>query len=468
MAVLRILTEEGVLRIHEATLGLLASTGVKVGESRARQILLRNGCRDLGSERLGIPRELVAETMLRPQAPMVLQGTDPGRSLTLDGSACYLQNFGSVSVVVDLDSGDLRDATYRDAVDMARLLDALPNCHHAGPLVLPVDMDPRRAKLAAAVATLLYTGKPVSLGAVSDARETELCVEMSRVVSSPGRPIGRISISPISPMTFPTDICEAIQVAAVSGLPLLGLPCPIRSMGAPLFLAGALLGQNAENLAFGVMARLLNPEVKLMHASRIGTPDMRTGSKAGADPDVGVAGACMAQMARHYGLPSNVYGMDTGALVSDAQAGLEKAANTLRPMLAGADQISGLGQLGGGLVASFVQAVVDDDIFSFLSHHLQALTVEPGTLDLAGFRRVVGEGESFMIQEATLEALNAGDVWTPGRISAPGSWDEWAVDGRKMAHDRARQFARDRLASDPVRYQDDHKEAALNAIVEAA
>lgn len=96
MATLRILTEEGVHRIHEATLDLLANTGVKVGESRVRQLLLRNGCRDLGSELVGIPRELVAETMLRPQAPLVLQGTDPGRSLTLDGSACYLQNFGSV------------------------------------------------------------------------------------------------------------------------------------------------------------------------------------------------------------------------------------------------------------------------------------------------------------------------------------------------------------------------------------
>jgi len=467
VAALRILTEEGVHRIHEATLDLMADTGVKVGESRVRQLLLRNGGRDLGSEFVGIPRELVAETMLRPQAPLVLQGTDPELSLTLDGSVCYLQNFGSVSVVVDLDSDDLRDATYRDTVDMARLLDALPHCHHVGPLVFPVEMHPRKAKLAATVAMLLYTGKPLSLGAVSDAREAELSVEMSRVVSSPGRPIGRISISPISPLTFPTDICEAIHVSAVSGLPILGLPCPIRSMGAPLFLAGSLLGQNAENLAFGVMARLVNPEVKMMHASRIGTPHMRTGAKNGADPDVGVAGACMAQMARYYGLPSNVYGMDTGALVSDAQAGLEKAANTLRPMLAGADQISGLGQLGGGLVASFVQAVMDDEIFSFLSHHLRALTVGPGTLDLEGYRRVVREGESFLIQEATLEALNAGDVWT-GRIGATGSWDEWAADGRKTAQDRARQFARDRLALDPVRYRDDHQEAALKAIVEAA
>lgn len=468
MEALRVLTEEGVHRIHEATLDLLANTGVKVGESRVRHLLLRNGCRDLGSELVGIPRELIAETMLRPQAPLVLQGTDPARSLTLDGSACYLQNFGSVSVVADLDSGDLRDATDRDAVDFARLLDALPHCHHAGPLVFPVNMHPLKAKLAATVATLLYTSKPVSLGAVSDAREAELCVEMSRVVSGPERPIGRISISPISPMNFPTDICEAIEVAAVSGLPLLGLPCPIRSMGAPLFLAGALLGQNTENLAFGVMARLVNPEVKLTHTSRIGTPNMRTGAKAGADPDTGVAGACMAQMAKFYGLPSNVYGMDTGALASDAQAGLEKAANTLRPMLAGADQISGLGQLGGGVVASFVQAVVDDEIFSFLSHHLKMLAVEPGTLDLAGFRHVVREGESFLIQEATLEALNAGDVWSPGRIGTTGSWDEWDAGGRRTAQDRARQVVRDCLASDPVRYRDDHQAAALNAVVAAA
>lgn len=467
VAAFRLLSDDAIHQIHEATLDLLAEVGVRVGESRLRQLMLQHGCRPLQGDLVGIPRELVAETMMQPQAPLVLNGIDEKRSLVLDGSACYLQNFGSASVVHDPESGELRDACAKDAVDIARLLDALPHCHHAGPVVIPEEMHPLRARLMAAAATLKYTGKPLSLGAVSDAHEAALCVEMSRVASPPGRPVGRISISPVSPLTFPTDICEAILVAAPSGLPLLGLPCPMRAVSAPLYLAGTMTAQNAENLAFGVMARLVNRDVRLMHASRIFTPSMRTGAKTGSDPDIGIAGAGMVQLAKFYGLPSNVYGMETGAVVPDAQAGFEKTANTLRPMLAGADQISGLGQLGGGMVASVVQAVIDDEIFSFLSHHVRGLVVEPGTIDLEGFGRVMRAGEDFLIQESTMRAMSAGEAWEP-RIGNADSWNEWLTKGRQTALDRAKQFARDCLDAEPVRYLSEQQERALDAIVDAA
>ncbi len=467
MAAFRLLGDDAIHQIHEATLDLLADIGVRVGEGRIRQLMLQHGCRVLQGDLVGVPRELVVELMMRPQAPLTLTGIVEKRSLVLDGSACYLQNFGSASVVHDPDTGELRDACAQDAVDIARLLDALPHCHHAGPVVIPEEMHPLRARVMAAAETLKHTGKPVSLGAVSDAREATLCVEMSRVASPAGRPVGRISISPVSPLTFPTDICEAILVAAPSGLPLLGLPCPMRAISAPLYLAGTLVAQNAENLAFGVMARLVNRDVLLMHASRIFTPNMRTGAKTGADPDIGVAGAGMAQLARFYGLPSNVYGMETGALVPDAQAGLEKAANTLRPMLAGADQTSGLGQLGGGMVASVLQAVIDDEIFSFLSHHVRGLVVEPATLDLEGFAQVLRAGDDFLIQDSTMRAMSAGEVWEP-RIGNSDSWSEWLAKGRQTALDRARQFLRDCLAAEPVRYLNEHQERELDAIVDAA
>lgn len=458
------LTDDAAQRIHEASLDLLDTVGVSVGESLVRRLLLQNGCADAGGEFVRIPRELVMGVMSQVQPPITLHGTDPGRSLSLDGSVPRLLNAGTVSVVADLDTGNARDATLGDVVDMVRLLDVLPHLYCVVPTLFPADMHPSKARLAGRAALLRYTGKPASLGAVSDGQETALSLELSKVASAPGRPVGTVMISPVSPLTFPSDICDAIAEAAGSGLPTIGLPCPVRALGAPLYLAGVLVGQNAENLACGVMARLVNPEVRLMHVSRIFTPYMRTGAVVGPDPDMGLAAAAMAQMARRYGLPSNVYVLHTAALTADAQAGFEKATNALKAMLAGADLVVGLGLMGSALIASFTQAVIDDEIFSMLSHHIGGFAVEPRTVDLDGFRQAAYENESFMAQEATLEALVEGEVWM-GRVSNTDYWEDWVHGGRRTIGDRARQFVKDALAADPVEYLSEDQVAAMDEII---
>ncbi len=464
MNAFKFLTDEAEERIHEGSLDLLERVGVKVGESLIRRLLLRGGCSDVGDEFVLMPRELVMEVMSSAQPTITLHGTDPGRSLSLDGSVPRLLNAGTVSVVADLDTGDARDATLKDAVEMVRLLDALPHLPCVVPSLFPADMHPSKARLAGRAALLRYTGKPASLGAVSDAEEITLSLELSKVASAPGRPVGTVMISPVSPLTFPSDICDAIAIAAGSGLPTIGLPCPVRALGAPLYLAGVLVGQNAENLASAVMARLVNPEVPLMHASRIFTAYMRTGAVVGPDPDMGLAAAAMAQMGRRYGLPSNVYVLHTAALTTDAQAGFDKATNALKAMLAGADLIVGLGLMGSALMASFTQAVIDDEIFSMLSHHIGGFAVEPRTIDLDGFRQAACEGESFMAQETTLDALAEGEVWT-GRVSNADYWEEWVRGGRQTIGDRARQYVKDVLAADPVEYLSEDRVAAMEEII---
>ena len=57
-----------------------------------------------------------------------------------------------------------------------------------------------------------------------------------------------MGISPLSPLTFPDDVAEAIVETARLGVILGPLPCPTAGATAPMSLAGALAQQNAEGL----------------------------------------------------------------------------------------------------------------------------------------------------------------------------------------------------------------------------
>ena len=184
------------------------------------------------------------------------------------------------------------------------------------------------------------------------------------------KPMGTISISPLSPLNFPADIAEAIVDCAELGLPLTMLPCPTRGLTAPLTLIGGLVQQNAEQLAFLTLARLVNRSCPLVYTCRLAAANMRTGFVGGKDPDLGLSGACVAQIARYYGLPSGVYGMDTGASLPDIQSGYERAINCLPPVLARATMVSGFGLLNGGLLASAEEMVIDNEIYGMLMHRL--------------------------------------------------------------------------------------------------
>jgi creatinine amidohydrolase/Fe(II)-dependent formamide hydrolase-like protein len=53
-------------------------------------------------------------------------------------------------------------------------------------------------------------------------------------------------------------------------------------------------------------------------------------------------------VAHFYHLPVNVYGFSTNAHLFDVQNGFERAMNAVLPVLAGADEISGIGEMEAG------------------------------------------------------------------------------------------------------------------------
>lgn len=100
----------------------------------------------------------------------------------------------------------------------------------------------------------------------------------------------------------------------------------------------------------------------VIYHGRLAVLDMRSAVPMWGNPEIGLASAATVQLAHHCHLPVNVYGLACSGYALDVENGYERALNALVPALAGADELSGVGKMAGGIFSSNAQMVIDDEI----------------------------------------------------------------------------------------------------------
>ncbi|MBW6463407.1 MAG: trimethylamine methyltransferase family protein [Bacillota bacterium] len=464
------LTADDLQLMHDQTLKILAETGAIVEGKEAREILLSAGCQDDG-KRLRFPSKLVEECLTDPEK-VTLYGVDENIVLPLtDSPRTYAHNFGSVSMLLDHKDDIIREALAEDLVAYIRISDMLPNLHMVVPSLRPTDLPEEIASLAMTAYALQNTVKPVDIGTASDTWEIRFLVRIASAVRGSlekliEKPMGTLSISPLSPLNFPADITDAIIESARTGLPITMLPCPTRGLTAPVTLAGGLVQQNAEQLAFITLARLVNRHTPLVYTCRLAAANMRSGCVSGRDPDLGFSGACVAQIARFYGLPSGVYGMDTGSAVPDIQSGYERALNALYPSMARATFVSGMGSLNAGLLASAEQLVIDNEIYGMVFHRQQGINVSEEAIGAEVIKAVM-DGGNYLAQEHTRNYMRKGELFT-GRLGNESPFEEWRSSGRQTIREEAKGKIDQILAEHPGIVVDTEISSKIMSLLEEA
>ena len=464
MIALQVLGQEGVKQVHEATLRLLSETGIVLTHPGARELLLDHGAQ-VAQDRVLLPADLVESCVAHRPPTVRLQGRDPDEAIELNGDAWYAHNVGGVPNVFELGSGTRRPAGRGDVAQATRLLDALPNVSSVTPLYTPQDVPPDVMTLWMYYDTVANTTKPIRAPGVQTAREVRALAEMACIVS-PDTAL-TVGISPISPLTFPDGIAEAMLEAAHQGMILGPLPCPIMGATAPMSIAGAMAQQNAEVLASIVLARLAHPGLPMIYKGRLSVMDAHTGLSVWGNPEIGLISAATVEMGHHYGLPVDVYGLSTNAHTPDIQSGYERAFNALVPVLAGADEISGVGEMDGGVNSSLAQMVIDDEILASVGRIRRGFEVSEETLAVDVVAEVMGGPRNFLAEMHTVKFLRQGEVMHP-QLARRDSYDEWAAAGRRDLAERAEEKALELLTSHEVAPLSEEQAAALREVIQAA
>jgi len=461
---LSLLDEGQIDAIHQATLRILGETGVVLHEPKSRELLTAAGAKVLG-KRVLLPPELVEKCITQAGKRTTIRGRS-GSVKTLGDGSLYFHNLGGAPNVFDASTGTRRSATIQDVRDATRLLDALENCHTITPFFTPTEVPGGVMSLAMYRHALPFTTKPLQGPGVQYPAEVRYAVKMAEVSGRPEEMLS-LSLSPVSPLSLPDHEAEAILEIARLGIAFGPLPCPTAGTTAPMSIAGAVAQQNAEVLMALVLAQLVRPGLPIIYCGRLAMMEPRTGLSVWGGVELGIASAATVQVGHRYGLPVNVYGFSTNAHSLDAQDGFERALNAAIPALAGADELSGIGEMEAGVMGSYAQMAADNEFAGSIIRMRKGIPTEPDALAVEVIAAVMEGSRNFLGQKHTMKYLKSGETYMT-RLAERGSWESWEKGGRAGLVERAQAEAVRILHDHQVPPLEDAQERELDELMAAA
>jgi len=149
--------------------------------------------------------------------------------------------------------------------------------------------------------------------------------------------------------------------------------------------------------------------------------------------------------------------------VPDAQAGHEKTLTGMCAAMAGANLIYGAGMLDSGLIFSYAQLVIDNDIFKMIRKVMQGMRADDENLAV-DIIKSVGPGGDFLMQDHTMKYMRT--LPSVPNLIDRGNRENWLASGEKGLAEKAAEKAAEILANHkPVPLSDETK-SALRSVVE--
>jgi trimethylamine--corrinoid protein Co-methyltransferase len=387
------------------------------------------------------------------------------------GTAVYnARHVGGPGHVLDLETEQVRDITEQDVRDYARLVDALDHVDYAAP-VYAQDMPAATRDIRVLAAMFASTVKHINTR-VLDVHSLPYVIRMAEFVAGgkealKERPLITMLELPIAPLKIPDVLVDTLVTCGEHGIPMEICSMPTAGATGPITLIGSLLVSNVEMLAAVVISQLAHPGAPLEFSPRIMVMDMATGKGLTGSMECALLAAAGVQLAREaYGIPANMHGPCSDSVVVDSQSAIERTYFTLLPALAGAHVLAGAGHVEQGLVISFSQLLIDDELHGIINRALEGFQVNDDTLALDAISRSVFEG-NFLMDEHTLSHLRS-KRYRP-RLLTRQSRAIWASRGGKDMKARATERARELLQThEPTPLADDVARAIDGLVAEAA
>ena len=457
-------------RIHEATLDVLETTGVRFPSDKALDVLERGGCRvDRATAVARLPRAVVMEAVGLVPDSYVLAGRDPACDLVIDRRHCYLSNDGSGVSVFDHHTGEKRPSTKADAATSARFVDALPDVsYYWGPVVTSQDVPPASKALHDSEAVLTNTTKHYQAVTTVGERPARLLVEMAAAVVGGTaelrrRPIVSFMQCAVDPLGHDGPNLEANLVAAEHGLASGFMPMPLMAGTGPATLAGTLVVQNAEALSGVALLELAWPGCPAFFSGAPSCMDLKTGGYT-AGPEDYLLAAGATQLAHFYGVPMAMGTMATSAKEPDWQAAVDDCLSTFASVMTGADMMNGCGLLNGSKILSYPHMIMETEIYRIVQKVAGGVVVDDETLALDLIAKV-GPNGTYLAEKHTRQHMK--EIWRP-TVWDRTPYDAWLAGGRKGALERATEIADDILAHHEPEPLPDDAAAELARIVARA
>jgi trimethylamine--corrinoid protein Co-methyltransferase len=468
---LQLLTSHDIQAIHDTSLKILRDVGLRIHHAGVLERLAASGAYVDPYTRIArFSEEQVAEALEIAGKRFIVRGRDPERVARYGYGEVNLTSSPGQYGWFDHHGGPRRLPVLQDAVQAARVGEALPNVTIVGAMTAPVDVpDPVRDVVLTAE-LVKHATKPTRAWPVSR-RSSRYVLEIYAALAG-GKaamrqtPMTDTFLEPISPLQLPETGLDVMLEFLEYGQPVSIGPMSMAAGTGPATLAGNLAQENAEILGGIVTVQMLAPGTPVVYGGIPHILDPRTAICSFGSPEQGLMAVAMAQIGKSYGLPVYLNVNLTDAKTLDAQAGMEKIGSLLLGMLAGADLLGHAGIVGTDHGGSLSWLVADDEAVAFVRRILRGFAVNEEALAypvIAG----VGPGGNFLSLDHTVRHFRK-ELWIPGKLWERDSYDAWVERGRQTMEERVAARVDAILASPPARPLDLALEREIERIVAAA
>jgi trimethylamine--corrinoid protein Co-methyltransferase len=437
------LTSDEIYEIHQASLEILKTVGVKVKSEKALNLLKDAGADiDIKNQTAKIPHYLVEEGVKKAPSTFTLYGRNPKFDMKMTDDRVYLGAGGTGINVLDLD-GNRRPALEKDLAEVTRLIDGLPNIDFCIGHVNPSDV-PQDILYPSMWVTLLTNTEKNVLHGIRGAEMTRDVFQMGCLIAGgenafKKRPFITCCCNVVSPLQHDRLMIESAIESAILGIPTTMSPEPQSGATAPATLAGTIALFNAEVLSGITIVELAKPGSPILYGCVASIMDMKTCNYAAGAVELGLFSAAATQMAHYYDLPVYATGGMSDSKIPDAQAGYEKALQMIIVALAGANYIhDAAGMLEFSLTMSYEQLVIDNEIIGMVNRVLRGIQINEETLALDLIKKV---GFNNYIKEKHTRDFFRREHYIP-ELSDRRSWEQWSKNGSKPINVIAREKAK--------------------------
>jgi trimethylamine--corrinoid protein Co-methyltransferase len=415
---LSVFSEEEKQIIHEATLEVLGTVGVRVFDEGLRHLMRKRGAAvDDATGDVRLAPELVMEAL--STAPKSFSLVDrKGKTLPIPADETYICSRVLLPKTLDYAAEKPREPVLDDVVRACQIANALDDVDmilRTDTPVSDINAPPDLNGLLSIQTAMTYTAKhfliiPINYEAMKD------WVAVAEAAAESGdlalEPIMTLEVSTTAPLQLDEESCKVLQLGAHKGLPVMAMPMPAGGGTAPLTTAGEIVAMNAESLFIIIATQIVNPGCPSFYGGIPCTFDLRTGIISLSSPEFPLMTSGSLEMGRYYGLPLLSASKYTDSLTFDEQCGAEKIMSAFAAMVSGADIIYGNGDLDNALALSMEQLVIDLDLVLAARRFVQGIVVDPERLAIDAIRRV-GPGGHYLEDPHTLQFLRSGERFAP-------------------------------------------------------
>lgn len=441
-----VLDEEALALIEANADTVLEEIGIEFRDDAEALSMWKEAGADVQGDRVHFPKGLCRALLKTAPSTFTQHARNPERSVEIGGNTTVFAPVYGPPFVRDLD-GARRYATIEDFRNFVKLAYMAPSIHHSGGTVCePVDVPVNKRHLDMVFAHMRYSDKPF-MGSVTAPDRAEDTVSMARIlfgekfVDENAVVINLINAN--SPMVFDETMLGAAKVYARANQACIVTPFILAGAMSPVTVIGTLTQVLAEVLAGAAFTQLVRPGAPVLFGTFASSISMQSGAPTFGTPEPSLVSYGAAQLARRLGLPFRTGGSLTGSKIPDAQAAYESANTLNSTVLSGTNFVlHAAGWLEGGLVSSYEKFMMDIDQLGMQQRFCEPLDVSENGQAMDAIREV-GPGSHYLGCAHT--QANFQTAFYRSSIADNNSYEQWAAEGEKAAHQRANQLARNWL-----------------------